>query len=207
MIETTLDRFLLPPSNCCYHTLPLIKFRYRFIENEKIRKGKVGGNSWKISIDPADRNRLPLISRRASWPVPWKRRAFSTNRRGECDYRIRPPRLVHFVTQTRPERLRRIQKTHPSDRGGLGEPRPGIGVRRRQQIQESPRLLRNTSETERVGLEGDARLVSKGHVREFPTASFPIFLFTIHPIIDLWIKRVKCLWRIFPILSSIFFFF
>lgn len=152
-------------------------------------------------------NRLPLISRRASWPVPWKRRAFSTNRRGECDYCIRPPRLVHFVTQTRPERLRRIQKTHPSDRGGLGEPRPGIGVRRRQQIQESPRLLRNTSETERVGLEGDARLVSKGHVREFSTASFPIFLFTIHPIIDLWIKRVKCLWRIFPILSSIFFFF
>ena len=43
-------------------------------------------------------------------------------------------------------------------------------------------------------------------VREFPTASFAIFLSMIHSIINLWIKGVKYLWRIFPILSSIFFF-
>lgn len=47
-----------------------------------------------------------------------KERSFQheSTRRGECDYRIRAVRLLHFVTQTRLERLRRIQKTHPSDR-------------------------------------------------------------------------------------------
>lgn len=78
-IETTLDRFLLPRSNCCYHTLPLIKFRYRFIENEKIRKGKVGGNSWKISIDPADR--IVSLSSRGE-------RAGLFHERGELSARI-----------------------------------------------------------------------------------------------------------------------
>ena len=63
---------------------------------------------------PVDRTAAPLVS--PSERVPRKSGAFSTNRRGECDYRIRAVRILHFVTQTRLERLRRIQKTHPSDR-------------------------------------------------------------------------------------------
>ena len=63
---------------------------------------------------PVDRTAAPLVS--PSERVPRKSGAFSTNRRGECDYRIRAVRILHFVTQTRPKRLRRIQKTHPSDR-------------------------------------------------------------------------------------------